>query len=116
VTAFIYDKILTDIENTVKRDEQFDRQRLFALYDIVDKLIFELVANSRDLGNLEQIVNLLIRIMKLDSHTLMRVVNERIFPSADKLGKDDKTFVEIIVFHSEPEVRSSASKILQFVF
>jgi hypothetical protein len=54
--------------------------------------------------------------MKLDTHILMRVVNERVFLAPNKLGKDDKTFIEVIVFHSEPEVRESASKILQFIF
>ena len=40
------------------------------------------------------------------------MVDERIFVPAEKLEKDEKNFFEVLVFHTEPEIRQMASDIL----
>jgi hypothetical protein len=86
------------------------------LYNVVDKLVFDLLTNSRDLKYLQSIVNLLIRIIKLDSNLFDRLICERVFPPKETLKKDENTFIEIIVFHSESEVRQAYSKMLYEIF
>jgi hypothetical protein len=45
-----------------------------------------------------------------------RLILERIFPPKASLGKDENTFIENIVFHSEDEVRQAYATILKEIF
>jgi hypothetical protein len=89
---------------------------LLDLYNILDKIIFELLSNSRELKALVPFVNLLMRTTKLDTNLMDRLIKERVFPPTKSLAKDEKTFIEVIVFHSEEEVRQAYSNILREIF
>jgi hypothetical protein len=86
------------------------------MYNILDKIVFELLSNSRELKALVPFVKLLMRTVKLDSNLMERLICERVFPPKESLAKDEKTFIEVIVFHSEDEVRQTYSQILKEIF
>jgi len=87
-----------------------------AMYKILDHMIFELMANTKNPTCLVQLTDQMLRVAFTNRATMKRMVDERIFVPAEKLEKDEKNFFEVLVFHTEPEIRQMASDILQHVF
>jgi hypothetical protein len=51
----------------------------------------------------------MVRIIAKNADCFMHLFNNRIFRPKEKMAKDERNFFEILIYHSEPEVRSMAS-------
>ena len=43
----------------------------------------------------------MLRVAFTNRDTMLKMVNQRIFVSADRMGKDEKNFFEVLVHHNE---------------
>jgi hypothetical protein len=85
------------------------------IYQVLDRVIFDLVVNSeanKELGNLTDI---LILLLSKSDDVVLKLVNERVFAPQESVGKDEKNFIEMLATHSEKAVREMASNVLLFV-
>jgi hypothetical protein len=115
-SAALFDKVVEKLEERIQKGEENLFERLCEVYNIIDKLMFDLLSNSRELKNLKHFTSLLLRLTFCDDRLLKKLMDERIFIPKDKLAKDEKDFFENLIFHSEMEVREMISDILQCVF
>ena len=91
-------------------------QHCVEMFNILDRLIFDLIMNSKDLSSLTQLTLLLLRVAFSNEETLRRLMDDRIFKDPKLMKPNEKNFFEIMIKHQHPEVRQMASDILQHVF
>jgi hypothetical protein len=73
-----------------------------AMFKILDHLVFELIANSRQPQGLDKLTELILRVAFSNKDTMTKMIEERIFVPEEKLEKDEKNFFEVLVHHEEP--------------
>ena len=107
-TTHLFERVIDDI------GEREDAAG--AMFKILDHLVFELIANSRQPQGLDKLTELILRVAFSNKDTMTKMIEERIFVPEEKLEKDEKNFFEVLVHHEEPQVRQMASDMLQHVF
>ena len=75
-----------------------------------------MVVNSRDLRSLPKLTDQLMKVVFVSVSNFEQLVELRIFRPQNKLLKDERNFFEMLIFHSESEVRNMTSDILQTLF
>jgi hypothetical protein len=74
-------------------------QQCVEMFNILDRLIFDLIMNSKDLSSLTHLTLLLLRVAFSSPETLRRLLNDRIFKDPKLMANNEKNFFEVMVKH-----------------
>jgi hypothetical protein len=81
------------------------------IYQILDRVIWDLLVNSSSNKQLSEMSDLLIVLLSKKDHLIYNFISDRAFL---EVHKDDKNYFEMLATHSDKDVRETCAKILLF--
>ena len=107
-TTKVFEKVIANLEKRSQNGDDVSEQ-CSSTYKILDHLIFDLMANSKNPSSLVQLTDQMLRVAFTNRSTFQQMVEGRIF-------QENQNFFEVLIHHGEPEIRQMTSDILQHVF
>lgn len=108
-TAFLLQQIVKQTD--ICEDFEARQQKLSKVFTIIDKIIFEMIANGSELKHLKEIQDLLFMVLDRSERSLLFLIEERILVGTKKTEdkkNPDKPFFDMLVFNKQQEVREMA--------
>lgn len=109
-----YELLLLAISQAAQGDIVEDQSKFELIYKIVDRVMFDLLVNSRSISELKSMTDLLVVLLSKSDEAVVHLIKNRVFAPKESLGKDEKNFFEMLASHPEQEVREMASTTLCF--
>ena len=82
-----------------------------ALFQFMEKLIFDVLAMTSENKNLIDITKLYIRMLQLNNNQTMRLIDKK-FLMKEAEAKDEKEFFETLLSHMDRDVREMSAQLL----
>ena len=82
------------------------------VYEVVDRVIFDLLVNSAANKTIKGMSEILIKILSQNLSCVETLFKQRVFRPEEKLGKDERNYFEMLATHQDRNVRELASSVL----